>query len=436
MDKTSGWMQAVVFNSLLVLMPVIAAQSLSMAFSGEGFSDTPTIEAIDQTRRNMDESFASISPRSGGDKYKFWHDIVERELTDMDVSAARGFLLAAPEMLDRESVRELQADSDGVKMDRADDRLAAAALRKLPLDIGLKFEEAEAAAGRKTFASISSDFEDTDEADGSDTTAIGETQAASEDASALGEEDETEVTLAASARSADRRFILLGAFADLANNSERWVRGDRVDPITLKVTAIGLIGAESADGVGDGNVRAASILKSARRARRMTPEFTTYMRNRLNDAIPDSALRPALEDVFDELATTSVRVDRVRDAYMSAIDPAGLQQLEADLVQIDRIGMLTSTPAAITLIEHVKDEADLRRARLLAEAGGDRSVALVKQNGEDALRIADTGIKWTRDLMFQVMGLTASGLALLYVMIATFRRNVRLPKKRIEPTGI
>ena len=45
MDKSSGWMQAVVFNSLLVLMPVIAAQSLSMAFSGEGFSDTPTIEA-------------------------------------------------------------------------------------------------------------------------------------------------------------------------------------------------------------------------------------------------------------------------------------------------------------------------------------------------------------------------------------------------------
>lgn len=440
MDKTSGWMQAVVFNSLLVLMPVIAAQSLSMAFSGQGFSDTPTIEAIDQTRRNMDESFASIAPRSGGDKYKFWHDIVERELTDMDVSAARGFLLAAPEMLDRESVRELQADSDGVKLDRADDRLAAAALRKLPLDIGLKFEQAEAAAGRKTFAATPPDFDEASEDETGETSPDGEsaTDIASEDAPADTAEidEDSEVTLAASARSADRRFILLGTFADLANNSERWVKGDRVDPITLKVTAIGLIGAESADGVGDGNVRAASILKSARRARRMTPEFTTYMRNRLNDAIPDSVLRPALEDAFDELATTSVRVDRVRSAYMDAIDPAGLQQLEADLVQIDRIGMLTSTPAAITLIEHVKDESDLRRARLLAEAGGDRSVALVKQNGEDALRIADTGIKWTRNLMFQVMGLTASGLALLYVMIATFRRNVRLPKKRIEPTGI
>lgn len=62
MDKSSGWMQAVVFNSLLVLMPVIAAQSLAMAFSGESFSESPTIESIDQTRRNIDETFASIAP--------------------------------------------------------------------------------------------------------------------------------------------------------------------------------------------------------------------------------------------------------------------------------------------------------------------------------------------------------------------------------------
>ena len=45
MDKSSGWMQAVVFNSLLILMPVIAAQSLAMAFSGESFSESPTIES-------------------------------------------------------------------------------------------------------------------------------------------------------------------------------------------------------------------------------------------------------------------------------------------------------------------------------------------------------------------------------------------------------
>ena len=147
-------------------------------------------------------------------------------------------------------------------------------------------------------------------------------------------------------------------------------------------------------------------------------------------------LRPALEEALGELATTSVRVDRVRNAYLNSINAEGLLELETDLTQIDRIGMLTSTPAAITLIEHVKDSSDLRRARLLAEAGGDRSVALVKQDGPGALRIADTGIKWTRQLMLQVLGLTASGLALLFVMIATFRRNVRLPKKSVEPSGI
>ncbi len=417
-------MQAVVFNSLLVLMPVIGAQSLAMAFSGESFSDSPTIESIDQTRRNMDETFASIAPRNGGDKYKFWHDIVERELTDMDVAAARGFLLAAPQMLDRESVRELEADSNGVKLDRADDRMAAAALRKLPLDIGLKFEKAQAQAGTRTLRPAPTIIEAVEESD---------------DAAETPDADETaiqsEVTLPDTARTTDRRFVLLGTFADLANNSERWLKGDRIDPITLKITALALIGSEASDGLSDGNIRAASILKSARRARRMTPEFTAYMKDRLNDALPDDVLRPALEEALGDLATTSVRVDRVRNAYLASVDTDGLHRLEADLAQIDRIGFLTSTPAAITLIEHVKDSSDLRRARLLAEAGGDRSVALVKQDGPNALRIADTGIKWTRQLMLQVMGLTASGLALLYVMIATFRRNVRLPKK-VEPSGI
>ncbi|KCZ54851.1 hypothetical protein HY29_13070 [Hyphomonas beringensis] len=432
MDKTSGWMQAVVFNSLLILMPVIAAQSLAAAFSGSTFSESPGIEAIDTTRRNMDEAFASFAPRSAGDKYKFWHDIVERELTDMDVAAARGFLLAAPQMLDRESVRELEADSNGVRLERADDRLAAAALRKLPLDIGLKFEEAQVSARIRD-----SGIEPTPVTEASEASETPETAPAEEDGALAEAEAEADGDISVSTNSRNNRhFLLLGTFADLANNSERWLDGDRVDIIALKITAIGLLEAEATDGLSDTNIRAASILKSARRARRMTPEFTAYLKERLNDALPDSKLRPALEDALGELATTNVREDRVKAAFLESLDPHGLEKLEADFVQIDRIGMLTSPSAAITLLEPVKDTADLRRVRLLTEAGGDRAVALVKQEGPAALRIADTGIKWTRQLMLQVMGLTASGLALFYVMIATFRRNVRLPKKRVEPAGI
>ncbi|HAW54465.1 MAG TPA: hypothetical protein DCX29_05850, partial [Hyphomonas sp.] len=201
MDKSSGWMQAVVFNSLLILMPVIAAQSLAMAFSGESFSESPTIESIDQTRRNIDETFASIAPRNGGDKYKFWHDIVERELMDMDVAAARGFLLAAPQMLDRESVRELEADSSGVKLDRPDDRMAAAALRKLPLDIGLKFEKAQASAGPRNTPSSTSIVEEEEASDD---------PADTQDADVPNEEPE--VTVSGNTRPSDRRFVLLGSF--------------------------------------------------------------------------------------------------------------------------------------------------------------------------------------------------------------------------------
>ena len=120
------------FNSLLILMPVIAAQILGAAFSGATFSDAPTVEAIDQTRHNMDESFAAMAPRNADDKYKFWQDIVSRELTARDVTAARGFLLTAPQMLSREEVKELMAAADAEVTGTEDERIALAALSKKP----------------------------------------------------------------------------------------------------------------------------------------------------------------------------------------------------------------------------------------------------------------------------------------------------------------
>jgi hypothetical protein len=129
-----------------------------------------------------------------------------------------------------------------------------------------------------------------------------------------------------------------------------------------------------------------------------------------------------------------VRTERVKAAFVDSIDARGLQRLESDLEQIDRIGTLTSPAAAVTLIEQVRDASDLRRVRLIAEAGGDRAVALVKQSGAGALRIADTGIRWTLEMVLQVMGMTAAALALFFVTWSTFRRNVR-KRKKLEPMG-
>lgn len=404
---------------MLILIPVIAARVLGSAFSGAAFSDSPGIEAIDQTRKNMDDAFASFAPRNPGDRYEFWYDIVDRELTEQDVAAAHGFLLAAPQMLDRKDVKELTVAADAERLNRADDRLTAAALRKLPTTISLKYEEAQVSA---RVVDVQSDAVDATEPveDGS-----------AADADGQGGPD-IEIT---SARATDdTRFRLLGTFQDLAENSERWMRGERTDGIALKITAIGLIEAESADGLSDANIRAASILKSALRSGRLTDDFRDYLTARVNAAIPDHELKPALETALGGLTTTEVRTERVKAAFKDAIDARGLQRLEADLEQIDRIGILTSPGAAVTLIEQIEDSADLRRVRLIAEAGGDRAVALVKQSGSAALRIADTGVRWTFQMVLQVMGMTAAAISLVFVTWSTFRRNIR-PRKKLEPMG-
>nr|WP_321442129.1 hypothetical protein [uncultured Hyphomonas sp.] len=412
-------MQAVVFNSMLILLPVIGAEVLGAAFSGSAFSDSPGIEAIDQTRKNMDEAFASFAPRNPADRYEFWYDVVDRELSERDVAAAHGFLLAAPQMLDRKDVKELMVAADTERLDRADDRLSAAALRKLPTAISLKYEEAQVS---QRVVDVQSGLVDTAE------TPVEVVEVATES------QGGPEIEVSSERLATETRFRLLGTFQDLAENSERWLYGDRVDEIALKITAIGLLEAETADGLSDTNIRAASILKSALRSRRLTDDFQDYLTQRVNDALPDSKLRPALEEALGELTTVDVRTERAKAAFVESIDARGLQRLEADLEQIDRIGTLTSPAAAVTLLEQVEDASDLRRVRLIAEAGGDRAVALVKQSGAGALHIADTGIRWTLKMVLQVMGMTAAGLALIFVTWSTFRRNIR-KKKKLEPMG-
>tara|TARA_R110000803_G_scaffold187877_1_gene250243 strand:- start:783 stop:2039 length:1257 start_codon:yes stop_codon:yes gene_type:complete len=406
--RSSGWMQAVMFNSLLILIPVIGAQVVGGAFSGATFSEAPSVEAIDQTRHNMDDAFTAMAPRNSADKYKFWHDIVSRELTARDVTAARGFLMAAPQMLDREDVKELMAAANSEITGTEDERIALAALRKLPVAVSERFAEAMGSARNLNT-----------QVDPAEEIAAGAEPEAEEPA------DETVSPIVAA------RFALLGTYADLANHSERWMKGDRVDELVLKITGIGLEQADQPDALAESNIRALSILKSARRSRRLTPEFNDYLTDRLNAALPDSVLKPALEEAFADLAITKVRVQRVRAAYASALNPKGLARLETDLAQIDRIGTLTDPSAAVTLIEQVKDSADLRRVRLIAEAGGDRSVALFKQMGPGAMRVADTGVRWTRELVLQFMGLTAAGLVMFWVTWSTLRRNLRR-RPRIE----
>jgi hypothetical protein len=53
--------------------------------------------------------------------------------------------------------------------------------------------------------------------------------------------------------------------------------------------------------------------------------------------------------------------------------------------------------------------------------------------GPHALRIADTGVRWTRELVLQFMGLTAAGLIMFWVTLSTFRRNLHRPPRLEAP---
>jgi hypothetical protein len=120
----------------------------------------------------------------------------------------------------------------------------------------------------------------------------------------------------------------------------------------------------------------------------------------------------------------------VHAAFEQAIDPAGLAKLESDLEQIDKIAALTSPSATLTLLSVVEDGTDLRRARLLAEAGGAQAIALVREQGNAALRVADAGVLWDGTMFLEIMSLTAAGMLLFWVALSTVR--IYFPRRQAK----
>ena len=130
-----------------------------------------------------------------------------------------------------------------------------------------------------------------------------------------------------------------------------------------------------------------------------------------------------------------MRAERVRTAYAASIDASQIAPLEADLDQIQRLAAQTSPGGALTVLAVIEDGTDLQRARLLAEAGGERLIVLVRERGRDSLKIADAGISWNRNTVLEIMSLTAAGMLLFWVMLSTVRLYIKLPKPRAEPQG-
>ena len=420
-SKRAGWMLAVMFNSLLILVPVIASNTVRKAYDGVGVADQVTADAIEQTAARMNEQLRELAPKEADRKLPFWQDKVQRALEERDTDLLRGYLLAAPAMLGNDLGRQVQARADAETRGTPDERTIRAALQKIPESVARSIEY-QIGLPQATIVPEAAPAQD-----GENTSP----ESAGEPAEA-----EAEVLAAGSRGEQDWRFRLLGSFPDLAAMAVRWASGDKSDTVVFKLTGIGHVQQAHSDGLSESNARAVSLIKSASRSKRLRPEFEAYLEDLTAAAVPRKTLEAALTDVLQATATTEMRGLMVRDAFEDTIDPAGLARLESELQLFDRIATLTSPSATLTLMSYVKDGTDLKRTRMLAEAGGMKAVVLVEERGHEALRVADAGVRWSTNMALDIMSLTAAGMLLFWVALSTWRIYFRRPEPKAEPQGL
>jgi hypothetical protein len=388
---------ALIFNAAIVMTPFIAARAALTAYGEKDPSFETTRASIEATRVAMDNRFKKLATSTGEPARDAWAGYV-REAIEADRDAeARGFLLAAPAMLQSEdaaSIRERIRVSDAGD----EDAVIEAAMAYLPDDV-------QSAYARES-TSVLAMFRNAADASTVATAGAAEAETAAE--TEAGAEQEYELNV-------------LGDWPDLSLQAARWVRQEEVDEFALSLSGVGRLLTDRAAREG------ASIALMAWRAEELTPEFRGYLERRLFAAAPPDGLKRNLQvGLENEYRLAGDGGAAVRKAFESSIRTNSLQVdlLSQDLKVIREIADETSVYSAVAILSQVKNGADLRRARLVARAGGDKAVALARNDGPRLLDNARTVVKWTMGLMSQVAGLVACGALLLLLACNVFWRSV------------
>ncbi|MEO0466685.1 MAG: hypothetical protein AAF216_09095 [Pseudomonadota bacterium] len=407
----SGWLQAAIFNAMLFLLPFLAANVVASVFAARDFPSTPRPAALEATREAIKSQFEIMAPASD-ERRAYWADLVDLQLRERNLAAARGVLLAAPQMLDeRDRTAVEKAAPQTVPFGTEDEQLVGAALLFLSNDVRVRYENLRRPPVVPAF-SLNDDSEANSDVPG--TPASG--------------------TLIETASANSSGFSVLGTFADLVGLSREWIMEppETADSTQLRLTGLGLI-ADSIETPTDVNLaEAASLLKAADRARRLDDDYRARMIRLLNGAVPESSLRPGLETALQQLQTTGEQSELVRAAFESTIVAEAVPPLLADVAQINEIVNAVGAVPTLSLLEHVRGQTDLRRMRLLAEAGGDRTVALEVLAGDGVLDAARTGIELSREDVLEIMGLAAAAMALFWMVMLGLARNMSGPVRTLR----
>lgn len=420
---TSGWMPALIFNALLLLIPVLAINVMSATFAGEPQSDEPTAESIAETRKAIESAFEELSV-TGEDSRTFWAGLVSRELEARNVSAARGFLLAAPQLLGREDARAIRAAAKVDPSGSEDQRLLRAALLFLPNDVRVGYEASARPRGTDLITPL--DALELEAGSGPVDGAAGAAFPGTLTAASF--DPVRDMT-----RSPE--FSVLGTVEDLADRSRAWVRGDRQDAAEFKLAGIAMAVDASLLGTTDTRVtKAASVIKMALRSGQLDPQYARLLSQRIDSAIPDDVLSAKLETALADVAPLRVRAERVQAAFATSTDPRVAARLGPELNQIGRIVEVTSARGALTLMSHARSASDVRKARLIADAGGDRAVALASMLGDRVFFLTGMTVQWSITTILLVMALAAAVMALFLVTLSSLVRMTGRREDRLALT--
>ena len=409
-ERPSTWRQSLLFNSLILLLPIFAARIIIAAYTSDIATDPLSLEARTETRQEIEDEFRALVVPNGTER-RAWAERIGLTLNERDFSAARGYLLAAPLMLNKQDSAAVLAAADAESSGSRDQRLARAALLFLPEDLRASYQRSTAPPPPPE------PTPDDDEPEASD-----DEEAPTEELAEADTPRATGNTIQLAPRNEpfapQGSFFLLGDPADLTRRSQRWLVREQVDSLQLRLRALGLINQNDPNPESQAVFEAASILRAAHRAGRLNDRFVRYLNSRIEDALPEEALRTELTTAFEPVMTTEARSVEVVKAYETALQPAARERLARDMMIIARIAELTSSSGAIRLVEQARTPEDMRRALLLSEAGGHRSVALARELGPDVLSLAQIGVKWSYGLALQDMGLMALGMALIWTTLS------------------
>lgn len=391
--RPSNWMPSVIFNVLVLFIPLLAANVLISGYSGVPYQGPATADILAETRSEIDRAFDNLS-ENRTDARANWAALISQQLEARNMSAARGFLLAAPQMLSASDKRAILVAADSDPSGTEDERLLRAALLFVPSDIRVDYEASLRPRGLELIT-LEEDVP----------------------AEPIELADASTSLFSASLASMTHtpEFSVLGTVEDLVSRSRDWMRGNRERAFEMRLTGIAMASPPSATGLEPETlVRAASVLKTAWRSNRLQPEYERLLSQRMAAALPDEALTRNLEIALADITMLDVRAKRVQDAFAQSIDKHTTARLGPELKQIAQIVETTSPRGALSLLEHVETPTDISRARLLAQSGGDRAVALASQIGPEALQLTSAGgIKWNNRTIGWAITLALAFLVML-----------------------